>query len=105
MYIDIVWAFLYTIEKRQVIILAKTQAEMQAQYRYAKQSLHRVPLDLFHKDYETLKAAADGSGLSVNGYVKEAIREKMERDHFDAPGFLKSPREVKTAEENKQETP
>ena len=30
--------------------------------------------------YEEIKTAADASGESVNGYIKKAIDERMERD-------------------------
>ena len=42
--------------------------------------MKRVPLDLKKSDYENVAAAASEKGLSVNGYIKEAIREKMERE-------------------------
>ena len=76
--------------------MAKTQAEMQSQYKYAKKALHRVPLDLFHKDYEALRSAADAAGQSVNGYVKDAIRAKMITDGFEVPqDFLQPPGRTK----------
>lgn len=31
-------------------------------------------------EYETLKAAADAAGQPVNAYIKQAIRERIERD-------------------------
>lgn len=48
--------------------------------QYAKENLKRVPLDLRKEDYEKLKAAA---GASVNGYIKAAINEKLEKDGHD----------------------
>ena len=45
--------------------------------QYAKENLKRVPLDLRKEDYDKLKAAA---GSSVNGYIKTAINEKLEKD-------------------------
>jgi hypothetical protein len=80
--------------------MSKTQAEMQSQYKYAKKALHRVPLDLFHKDYETLRSAAADVGLSVNGYVKDAIREKMISDGFAIPqDFLQAPGKAKNLDQ------
>ena len=49
-------------------------------YAYQKEKLNRVPLDLKLSDYDTLKAAATEAGQTVNGYIKQAIAEKMERE-------------------------
>ena len=43
-------------------------------YQYEREKLKRVPLDLQLSDYEELKQAAAASGLSVNGFVKRAIK-------------------------------
>jgi len=48
-------------------------------YSYKKQRLKRVPLDMQIADYEALKAAADQAGKTVNGFIKQAIAEKLER--------------------------
>ena len=48
-------------------------------YSYKKQRLKRVPLDMQIADYEALKAAADQAGQTVNGFIKQAIAEKLER--------------------------
>ena len=45
--------------------------------KYAKEKLKRVPLDLKKEDYERLKEAAEAEGMTVNGYIKAAIAEKM----------------------------
>ena len=49
-------------------------------YSYQKEKLKRVPLDLKLSDYDALKAAATEAGQTVNGYIKQAIAEKMERE-------------------------
>lgn len=49
-------------------------------YKYAKAKLKRIPLDVQKEKYEEIKMAADRSGESVNGYIKKAIDERMERD-------------------------
>lgn len=50
------------------------------QLKYAKNKYKRVPLDLTKDKYQEVKAAADRSGSSVNGYIKSAIDEKLDRD-------------------------
>lgn len=48
---------------------------------YAKNKLKRIPLDVQKEKYEEIKAAATAAGESVNGYIKKAINERMERDN------------------------
>ena len=59
--------------------MASTEAQKKASIKYAKNHLKRVPLDMQLTDYETLKAAAEGAGQTVNGFIKQAIAEKLER--------------------------
>lgn len=47
---------------------------------YAKNNYKRVPLDLKIDKYEQLKAAAEKSGESVNGYIKTAVEQRMQRE-------------------------
>ncbi len=57
-----------------------TDAQKQARYNYARKSLKRIPLDVQKEKYEEIKSAAERSGESVNGYIKKAIDERMERE-------------------------
>lgn len=47
---------------------------------YAKAKLKRIPLDVQKEKYEQIKTAAGRTGESVNGYIKKAIDERMERE-------------------------
>lgn len=47
---------------------------------YAKKNLKRIPLDVQKEKYEEIKAAADRVGETVNGYIKKAIDERMQRE-------------------------
>lgn len=49
-------------------------------YKYAKAKLKRIPLDVQKEKYEQIKAAAVRNGESVNGYIKKAIDERIERN-------------------------
>ena len=49
-------------------------------YDYKKSKLKRIPLDVQKEKYEEIKAAADAAGEKVNGYIKKAIDERMERE-------------------------
>ena len=48
---------------------------------YAKNKIKRIPLDVQKEKYEEIKAAATAAGESVNGYIKKAVDERMERDN------------------------
>lgn len=56
--------------------------EEKAKYdmEYAKKNLKRIPLNVQKEKYEEIAAAAERAGKSVNGYIKEAIDEKMSRE-------------------------
>lgn len=47
---------------------------------YAKKKLKRIPLDVQKEKYDEIKAAATAAGESVNGYIKRAVDERMERE-------------------------
>lgn len=51
-------------------------------YKYAKDNLKRIPLDVTKDKYDQIKAAADTAGESVNGYIKRAIDERLEKDQM-----------------------
>ena len=48
---------------------------------YAKNKLKRIPLDVQKEKYEEIKSAATAAGESVNGYIKKAVDQRMERDN------------------------
>lgn len=60
--------------------MSYTESGKKASIKYAKEKLKRVPLDMQKTDYERLAAAASAAGQSVNGYIKQAIAEKIERE-------------------------
>ena len=56
---------------------------------YAKNKLKRIPLDVQKEKYEEIKAAATAAGESVNGYIKKAVDQRMERDNAQLLLFTK----------------
>ena len=52
-------------------------------YKYQKDKLKRIPLDVPISDYEQIKAHAETRKESVNGFIKRAITETMERDQVE----------------------
>ena len=61
--------------------MALTEQRKESMYKYAKEKLKRIPLDVQKEKYEEIKAAADAAGEPVNGYIKKAIDERMQRDN------------------------
>lgn len=60
--------------------MSLTEQRKESMYKYAKNNLKRIPLDVQKEKYEEIKAAADAVGEKVNTYIKKAIDERMERD-------------------------
>lgn len=57
-----------------------TKERKESMYKYAKENLKRIPLDVQKEKYNEIKAAADAVGEKVNTYIKKAIDERMERE-------------------------
>ena len=57
-----------------------SEASKRATIKYQCTHLKRIPLSVKTEEYERIKAAADRAGESVNGSIKKAIRQRMERD-------------------------
>lgn len=54
---------------------------------YKKAKLKRIPLDVTKEKYEEISLIAEKAGKSVNGYIKQAIDEKIERDNLLVPAL------------------
>lgn len=50
--------------------------------RYIQKAYDRINLTVYKGQKEKIKAAADLAGVSVNGYIAQAIAERMQRDGF-----------------------
>lgn len=49
--------------------------------KHMRAHYHRIPLSVKNEYYDNvLKPAADRAGESVNGYIKKAIAERIERE-------------------------
>lgn len=60
-----------------------TESQKKANTKYREKSIKRVPLDVQKEKYEKIKAAATAAGESVNGYIKKAVDQRMERETAD----------------------
>lgn len=60
--------------------MAISEKRKKSMYKYAKENLKRIPLDVQKSKYEEIQAHAKEMGESVNGFIKRAIDEAMKRD-------------------------
>lgn len=68
------------ILKYEVIVMTYNEARKKATLKYTAANIHRIPLNVQNEEYERIKAAATAAGESVNGYIKSAIRARMESE-------------------------
>lgn len=48
---------------------------------YAKEKIKRIPLDVSKEKFAEIQEHIAGRGESVNGFIKRAIDETMQRDN------------------------
>lgn len=58
-----------------------TEAQKKATTKYKEKNIKRIPLDVQREKYDEIKAAADHAGETVNGFIKKAIDERIEREN------------------------
>lgn len=61
-------------------IPSKSARKAKYDIQYAKSRLKRIPLDVQQGKYIEIKTAAEAAGESVNGYIKKAVEQRMQRD-------------------------
>lgn len=83
-----------------------TEKRKESMYRYAKENLKRVPLDMQKSIYEEIKLHAESRKESVNGFIKRAISETLERDKAvsSGDGIPASPVPSKNADGPQEDT-
>lgn len=60
--------------------MANSEKKTRYNIEYAKKNLKRVPLDLPIDKYNAVKAHADSRNESLNGFIKRAIDETIQRE-------------------------
>lgn len=70
-----------------------TENQKQSRYRYAKKNLKRIPLDVQKEKYEEIKTHATTQKETVNGFIKRAIDETMERDNIGSQNNIDKQKE------------
>jgi len=59
--------------------MAATEAQKKASIKWQKENYSRIPLDVPKEYHEELKAIAKANGMTLGGFIKQAIAEKLER--------------------------
>ncbi len=60
--------------------MATTKAAQRAVNKYMKENYDRINLTVEKGQKEVIKAHAEAHGMSVKGFINEAIAEKMDRE-------------------------
>lgn len=60
--------------------MAYNESSYEASKKYKAVKIKRVPLDMQIEEYAVLQAAAEAAGEKVNTYIKNAIRQRMEKE-------------------------
>ena len=63
-----------------------TNSRSESHYKYKSRCIKRVPLDMQLTEYARVKDAATAAGETVNGYIKTAIRARMQADGVQGAG-------------------
>lgn len=58
-----------------------SKAQQRAVHKYVRANYDRIEVTVQKGQKATIKAHAEAQGKSVNGFINEAIEEKMERDN------------------------
>lgn len=59
-----------------------TEATKKAAEQYKRRNIKRIPFDVQKEEYDRIKAHADLLGETVNGYIKTAIRLRMDHENL-----------------------
>ncbi len=77
---------MYTCIDKEVCNVPVSEAKKRANMKWQAKALKRIPLDVRKEYYENvLSEIPEATGLSVNGFIKAAITEKIQRDGLDLP--------------------
>lgn len=60
-----------------------TPAQRKAVGKYEAENYDKVLIRMYKGEREKIKAAAERSGLSLNAYIMETVRERLENEGFN----------------------
>ncbi len=59
--------------------MAYSKGSYESSKKYKEKNIKRVPLDVQIEMYEKIKQAAEANGETVNGFIKQAITDRLNR--------------------------
>lgn len=59
--------------------MSYSKGSYESSKKYKEKNIKRVPLDMQIELFEALKQTAEAQGETVNGFIKTAIKERMDR--------------------------
>lgn len=59
--------------------MAYSKESYESSKKYKEKNIKRVPLDVQIEMYEKIKQAAEANGETVNGFIKQAISDRLNR--------------------------
>ena len=62
-----------------------SESSKKAVLKYKKTHYKRIALEMKTEEHEKLKNAASRTGESINGYVRESIRQRIQRESPEDP--------------------
>lgn len=60
--------------------MSTSASQIKATMKYAKEKLKRIPLDMKKEEYEKFRIYTESKGISMRGFIIDAMNEKMKRD-------------------------
>lgn len=77
-----------------------SEARIRANNKYNKKNYSRTPVSLKHKEMYILNSHCQEFGYSKNGFIVQAIKEKIERDTGKSFEEFLQEKEIKNAQLN-----
>ena len=57
-----------------------TESQKKATAKYKEKAYKRIPLDVRTEEYEELKEYCDRTGKSINGFIRDLIKEAIKKE-------------------------
>lgn len=68
--------------------MAYSKESYEASKKYKEKKIKRVPLDVQIEMYEKIKQSAEANGETVNGFIKQAISDRLNRTQTDTDSTI-----------------
>lgn len=69
--------------------MSYSKGSYESSKKYKEKKIKRVPLDMQIDMYEKLKQTAEKNGETVNGFIKKAIADRLNRQEINVDSISK----------------